>query len=145
MSWRPYDDNSPSFPQRNKKGGARKPLLKKNVTIQLVSAVKRSRTENTFRSFSAGVLPASEASATSCASCARSRTNPRKAFPVRELPWVAVLLDSYKKTCAGILSLHFFPAVSGKTDQACGKQEHGGWLRDRRITTATRNIRVWDL
>jgi len=96
MSWRPYDDNSPSFPQRNKKGGARKPLLKKNVTIQLVSAVKRSRTENTFRSFSAGVLPASEASATSRASCARSRTNPRKAFPVRELPWVAVLLDSYR-------------------------------------------------
>jgi len=35
------------------------------VTIQLVSAVKRSLPESTFRSFTAGVLPASEASATS--------------------------------------------------------------------------------
>ena len=60
-----------------------------------MSAVKRSRPENTFRSCGAGVLPASEASATSRASCARSRTNPRKALPVRELTWVAVLLDSY--------------------------------------------------
>jgi len=51
-----------------------------------------------FAHAGAGVLPASEASATSRASRARSRTNPRKALPVRELTWVAVPLDSYRET-----------------------------------------------
>ena len=66
------------------------------VTIQLVSAVKRSLSENTLRLCSAGVLPASEASAPSRARGARSRTNPRHALAVQELTRVAVSLDSYK-------------------------------------------------